>query len=1032
MCLEESLRNGRKVGSGLRIIRQLRLPILAAGLAAGASAAGDNATLLPLMPLEDDHTSMWWAEGFPGVIPEAPWIRCIQTGKYAMAMDTRSLAISHLGSPPAPGETLAGMSGKIPAVIGMEISVDGTLYRCEGGREWSRFGGPRVIESGRFLQRSDIYGLDFKSDEGKLLNVEARLETSAWPDRIGFAFAARPGLQALRAGEDSFGRIGGGYGLDGTNDLTIPHSPELDTETFTLSLWAFIPGDHGTNSWLVCKNHHEAADGNYGITISNGKITGRLNVGGGSDSAFAVAGDVGVGRDVKPDAWNHLALSYDGGILRFWANGKEIGNNEVGRARSPGNRSLAFGRREDHSGDGYRFRGVIDEVEFYGRALAKDEIVQLNSKPGEPLPGDAPARKWAFRKDGKASMVLPGEVWKDASMRLELAAGMGRAELLGKWKLEEGAVWKRDHWQQVSVGLDPVGYEELPGSSPIDVKARVIGGGIELPVGFDPEVGWHRINLDASEPVFPPGPKGQGNDAIERVNLRFSNPSKDVQTARILFSKEMFRQKPGTPITGISAILRAMDGNPTGIPVQLSKNWHNRPEGGFHSGTWFHGITQIRLPAGRVQELELTIAYGHWGGVSAASHSQLSLIGWGGNQFWDQSALGSWGESICYDPEQAQANCTITDVRPLMVTSMEGGKDWRWTTNVGGGDFFRFFDAAGTRIPHSSMRTAYRRYGPCLTEATYSGKIGGEINQEMTVSLSRTDDLVRGCYRIRMDVVEPVDFSRFVVFQVGADTYNSTAERKIAFGNENGLIKEFDARWGGDTYRGEPIECTGRIPWASLHGAVAQAHTKGGAVANRGIIIRSWKARIGGKESRPWMAERGITRGKSDSSIIDVIPPPGVKRFEKGDFIEAVIEHVAMPQFSKDYYGPNGALRETLARDGDTWKMIRREAVGNDRAVVMRKGGLSHVRPDVRIRTEGGEADFTLKGGLGYVAVTFSGLPSHDGCHLEVDGKPLDQSVHGNDFWQTDHDPKSRTWSRTYNIPMDGVESREVRLIASP
>ena len=71
---------------------------------------------------------------------------------------------------------------------------------------------------------------------------------------------------------------------------------------------------------------------------------------------------------------------------------------------------------------------------------------------------------------------------------------MGRAELTGKWKLEEGGVWTRDSWQQVSVGLDPVAYEELPGSSPIDVKATVIGGGIALPIGFVTEVGLHQTN----------------------------------------------------------------------------------------------------------------------------------------------------------------------------------------------------------------------------------------------------------------------------------------------------------------------------------------------------------------------------------------------------------------------------------------------------------------------------------------------------------------------------------------------------------
>lgn len=62
-------------------------------------------------------------------------------------------------------------------------------------------------------------------------------------------------------------------------------------------------------------------------------------------------------------------------------------------------------------------------------------------------------------------------------------------------------------------------------------------------------------------------------------------------------------------------------------------------------------------------ELELTLVYGHWGGIAAASHAQLCLIGWGSNQLWEESALGSWGESVCYEPDQVQRGCTIMDVQ---------------------------------------------------------------------------------------------------------------------------------------------------------------------------------------------------------------------------------------------------------------------------------------------------------------------------------------------------------------------------------
>lgn len=386
------------------------------------------------------------------------------------------------------------------------------------------------------------------------------------------------------------------------------------------------------------------------------------------------------------------------------------------------------------------------------------------------------------------------------------------------------------------------------------------------------------------------------------------------------------------------------------------------------------------------------------------------------------------GESICFEPGQQQANCTITDVRPVMVTTGKEGPQRRWTGNVGGGDFFRFFDPSGNRVPHSTMQTFYRRQGPCLTEVSFAGKLGPSVRHCSTVSLARTDDIVRGIYRIRMDVNEATDFSRFVIFQIGADTYSFTREQKMAVGNQSGLINEWHCQWGGNAYRTEPWKAVGRIPWASLHQAVRPQGNESYAWANRGIVIRRWNARLGGKPASPWLAERGVDRGKNDSSTLDILPPPGVARLQRGDFVEATIEHIVMPQYAEDYYGPNEALRDALVHNENTWRMIEREAMGNDRRVEMAEGTVEHVYPDVRVSTVADRATFTLTGGLAYVPITFTRLQSSRGHVLTIDGQTLDQSIHGNDFWQTDYDPVNQHWSRTYNIPVVADQVHTVSL----
>jgi hypothetical protein len=476
-------------------------------------------------------------------------------------------------------------------------------------------------------------------------------------------------------------------------------------------------------------------------------------------------------------------------------------------------------------------------------------------------------------------------------------------------------------------------------------------------------------------------------------------------------------------------MLRDPEGSPTGIPVQLSKNWHHRPEGGVYAGTWFHGFSQVRLPPRSDVELELTIVYGHWGGVPAASHAQLCLIGWGSNQLWDQSAIGAWGESICYEPDQVQAQAAILDVRPVMVRSMHADQPWHWTHNVGGGDYFRLFDPEGRRVPHAQMRTAYDRHGPCLTEVTYAGRIGDGLAHSATVSLARTDDIVRGVYRLRLDVTHPTEFSRFVLFQIGVDTYSYTGERKMALGNETGLLREWATEWGGDTYRTEPFEHTGRIPWVSLHRAVSRSPDGKGAWANRGLVVRSWNARIGGQDARPWFAERGARARGADTSTIDLLPPPGINRLLPGDFVEATIVHLVVPRTAADYYGPNENLRAALEQDADTWRMVHREALGNDRTVVVTRGTLENLHPAIRIHTNAqNQAEFTLTGGIGHVPVTFAGLNGYRRPLLEEripgrDWRPVNQAVHGNDFWQNDYVPETASWELTYTVPADSPES---------
>ena len=586
-----------------------------------------------------------------------------------------------------------------------------------------------------------------------------------------------------------------------------------------------------------------------------------------------------------------------------------------------------------------------------------------------------------------------------------------------KVRMEAGSNWPAGLEQTVGIVVYPVSDNNpdllkkivRSESAPLVVKARQTKPlAKNLSTTYNARHGWYTINLRNDQCG---NYKESGNDRMEQVMLSLINPDDQARQVRLNFTKE----DQVCSVTGLSAILCDEDLYPLGIPIQLSKNWHTKVPGHRFAGAWYHGLTMLTVPPSNTLNLVYRSVNGHWGGVAAASHAQLCLIGWGSHQLWNESAIGAWGESICFEPDQGQVGGAVLDTRPLMV-----GRPWHWTNNVGGADFLVYYDTMGKKQWNSRMRTLYRRYCPNLTEVTYAGRTAdAKIDLQYTVGLYRTNDIVRGVYRFRYDVRETVDFNRLVLFQCGSDHYSYTGERLFALGNEQGLIQEWQTQWGGNTYRMSPVELEGRIPWLSIHDAVPRE--AGETTANRGLVIRNWHAVLGGQPAKPWVAERGAKVRGTDTSLVDILPPPEVSQLWRGDYVEGEIIHVIVPQYASDYYGPNVQLAAALNENGNTWRMVYREALGNDLNISVFKGTLKDTYP-IRIHAPDG-AEFSVTGGLGYIPMTFSGLPNYRRYILKNKVNNLwvevNQSMHGNDFWQTDYDTKTGTWEITYTVPMD-------------
>ena len=628
----------------------------------------------------------------------------------------------------------------------------------------------------------------------------------------------------------------------------------------------------------------------------------------------------------------------------------------------------------------------------------------------------------ALNATGKVEIAL----WPD---RLALTLEMSAHEALRAGELSIAAAGRRASVllaksNRVTLTL----FDREPATPVAQVEADSA-----LVVTFDSTLGCHTVHLpekgwsNAKGTYYPE----EHLDRLDRWPVTLINPSEHEAVARL-----MFTQTRHLPITGFTPMLCDPDGVPSGLPVQISKNWHQRPEKGHsaHEGPWFHGYTFVRLPPKTRRELLFQMTYARYGGVPAASHAQLSLIGWGHNQFWDEAAIGSFGESICYEPGRVQRRCFIDDVRPLTTLPVAGGKPWGWAENCGGGDFLMWMDERGAYRGFRATRTDYRAQGPCLTDVRYLEETGGaEIAARMDVSLARSDDYVRAFHRLRYDVRQPVHWQRLAFFQLGADFYNDTPARRVAVGDLQGMRNEWTPPPSAGNYDRRSVPLSGDQPWISIHGVDRAALHKGSAAASRGLILRAWRARLGGKDGvPPHFSTYGNEWGRGNfKTVIELSPPPGLTVLTPGDFVEAEVELVIFPANAQSYYGSNEPFRGALAADADTWRLVQREASGNALRVNATHANVRRNFPLVLAVDRSQKAEAGLTGGLGWLPVTFTGLESHRGYELRVNGRPFNQSVQGNDYWQTDYDPKTGTWSQTFNLPRDDRQPLQLEFGAS-
>jgi membrane protein implicated in regulation of membrane protease activity len=182
------------------------------------------------------------------------------------------------------------------------------------------------------------------------------------------------------------GRFGSALEFDAEEEdvVTIPTSPDLDLEDFTLEAWV-KPQQAGEMPVLAKGEGEGYGYGLYAATDAAGYITNNEAV-----EAYAVSG----GESTPLKAWAHIAVTSDGDKLRFYVNGQLVDERSGANVISGGEAPLLIGGSHSFVPAEF-FKGRIDNVRLYGRALNEGEITS-DMHTGIETPSAGPIAAYSF------------------------------------------------------------------------------------------------------------------------------------------------------------------------------------------------------------------------------------------------------------------------------------------------------------------------------------------------------------------------------------------------------------------------------------------------------------------------------------------------------------------------------------------------------------------------------------------------------------------------------------------------------------
>ncbi len=223
------------------------------------------------------------------------------------------------------------------------------------------------------------------------------------------------------------GRFGSALSTPNNNDgFRVPANPLLEPQRITVMAWAKKGAPLNVFRTIVSKGS-QACGTHESYALDTGPDGGLRFFAYQGGSAVAAVASAVAPASIWNNQWHAVAGTFDGTTARLYVDGVQVGSAP---AAVPGG-GIAYGLPESRLSvsrfpedgacdpNGFQFRGAIDEVRLYNRALTAAEITYLQNPnattpPNLPIPGGggggvpAPAADPHDRR--RSTLPLPGDL----------------------------------------------------------------------------------------------------------------------------------------------------------------------------------------------------------------------------------------------------------------------------------------------------------------------------------------------------------------------------------------------------------------------------------------------------------------------------------------------------------------------------------------------------------------------------------------------------------------------------------------------